>query len=457
MTTRSPSIRPNPTAIPGGEAHPADSVPPDTPPPGTAVDGLVRAAVADRPLEELAELITLLEQSPASARAASDALRTAGVDRSVEDVTRLVTLLTRPPRPAEGADEIIRAAAERRPVEDVTHLMALLHRTPLEPHCEEEALRTAATRRPVEELAELIDRLSEAERAARTAPDRTVVGTAPPPDYDPTAAPTTDSGVRPGSGSGVRPGSDSGTGTDSGTGSRFRPGSGPDAGSRFGGRRSSPAGETGPAHRAYRSDAPAPEEPGPRRPRRWKRGSTDPAPEGGAHAGARAKSPRGMAVHGELPRAVPIGSSRTGTAYDDEETARLATAAHRRAPDRSTRRAARLTALLLLGTGAATLPLHRDGESPQIYGLVLGAALACTILGVLLTIRPAVPTLALTLLVPAALAAGQLLHGRMGPASLTRAMDLTAAPGWLAGGVAACAALASLTTLLLAAQPTQGR
>ncbi|MFM9441494.1 hypothetical protein [Streptomyces acidiscabies] len=427
MTTRSPSIRPNPTAIPGGDAHPAASAPPDTPPPGTAVDGLVRAAVADRSLEELAELIALLEQSPASARAASDALRAAGVDRSVEDVTRLVTLLTRPPRPAEGADEIIRAAAERRPVEDVTHLMALLHRTPLEPHCEEEALRTAATRRPVEELAELIGRLSEAERAARTAPDRTVVGAAPPPDHGPTTGPGADLGSRP------------------------------DAGSRPGGRRTPPAGETGPAHRAYRPDTPAPEEAAPRRPRRWKRGSADPAPGGGAHAGARAKPPRGMAVHGELPRAVPVGSSRTGTAYDDEETARLTTAARSRTPDRATRRAARLTALLLLGTGAATLPLHRDGESPQIYGLVLGAALACTILGVLLTIRPAVPVLALTLLVPAALAAGQLLHGRMGPASLTRAMDLTAAPGWLAGGLAACAALASLTTLLLSAQPAQGR
>ncbi|WP_416968892.1 hypothetical protein [Streptomyces sp. 4F14] len=419
MTTRSPSIRPNPTAIPGGEALHTASVPPDTPPHGTAVDGLVRAAVADRPLEELAELITLLEQSPASARAASDALRAAGVDRSVEDVTRLVTLLTRPPRPAEGADEIIRAAAERRSVEDVTRLMALLHRTPLEPHCEEEALRTAATRRPVEELAQLIGRLSEEERAARTAPDRTVLGTAPPPDHDPA------------DGSGIGPGS---------------------------GRRPSPAKEPGPARPPYRPDAPAPEASAPRRPRRWKRGSTDPAPEGGAHAGAHTKPPRGMAVRGEVPRGAPVGSSRTGTAYDDEETARLATAARpRRAPDRTTRRAARLTALLLLATGAATLPPHRDGESPQIYGLVLGAALACTVLGVLLTIRPAVPLLALTLLVPAALAAGQVLHGRMGPASLTGAMDLTAAPGWLAGGLAACAALASLTTLLLAAQPTQGR
>ena len=398
MTTRSPSVRPNPTAIPGGEAPRAAAAPPDSPPHGAAVDGLVRAAVADRPLEELAELITLLEQSPASARAASDALRAAGVDRSVEDVTRLVTLLTRPPRPAEGADEIIRAAAERRPVEDVTHLMALLHRTPLEPHCEQEALHTAATRRPIEELAQLIGRLSEEERAARTAPDRTVVG-APPPPLPESGAP--------------------------------RPVPAPP-----------PTREPRPAAAAAREDTP-------RRTRLWKR--ADPAPEN-------TRPPRAMAVRGEVPRAVPVGSSRTGTAYDDEASARLAGAARpRRVPDRATRRVARLAALLLLATGAATLPLHREGESPQIYGLVLGAALVCTVLGVLLTIRPAVPLLALALLLPAALAAGQLLHGRMGPAALTRAMDLTVAPGWLAGGAAACAALAALVTLLLAAQSTQVR
>ncbi|WP_282087054.1 hypothetical protein [Streptomyces tendae] len=128
---------------------------------GDPVGDLVRAAVADRPLDEVVDLITTMEQSPQYAQATIDALRAVGVNRSVEDVTRLVGLLTRPPRQSHSADEAIRAAAECRSVEDVTRLMALLHRTPLEPHCGQEAVRAAATGRPVEELVELIGRLAE--------------------------------------------------------------------------------------------------------------------------------------------------------------------------------------------------------------------------------------------------------------------------------------------------------
>ncbi|MFJ9671591.1 hypothetical protein ACIRP5_12465 [Streptomyces sp. NPDC101221] len=128
---------------------------------GDPVGDLVRAAVADRPLEDVVDLITTLEKSPQYAQATIDALRAVGVNRSVEDVTRLVGLLTRPPRHSDSADEAIRAAAECRSVEDVTRLMALLHRTPLEPHCGQEAVRAAATGRPVEELVELIGRLAE--------------------------------------------------------------------------------------------------------------------------------------------------------------------------------------------------------------------------------------------------------------------------------------------------------
>ncbi|WP_406718867.1 hypothetical protein OHA53_33470 [Streptomyces althioticus] len=124
------------------------------------VTDLVHAAVSDRPLEEVVDLITALERSPEHTRAVVDALRAAGVDRSVEDVTRLVALLTRPPRDAASADETIRAAAAHRSVEDVTLLVALLHNEPLAPHCREEALRAAATGRSVDELVELIDRLA---------------------------------------------------------------------------------------------------------------------------------------------------------------------------------------------------------------------------------------------------------------------------------------------------------
>ncbi|MFB6791993.1 hypothetical protein ACFCWT_35640, partial [Streptomyces olivaceus] len=147
------------------EADPADRAY------GDPVGDLVRAAVADRPLEEVVDLITTLEQSPKYAQATVDALRAVGVNRSVEDVTRLVGLLTRPPRHPDSADEAIRAAAESRSVEDVTRLMGLLHRTSLEPHCGQAAVRAAATGRPVEELVELIGRLAEDGHVREESPD----------------------------------------------------------------------------------------------------------------------------------------------------------------------------------------------------------------------------------------------------------------------------------------------
>jgi hypothetical protein len=150
MTT-GPTAHPNEPAIPMDRSY------------GDPVGDLVRAAVADRPLEDVVHLITLLEQSPEYAQATVAALRAVGVDRSVEDVTRLVSLLTRPPRDADSADEAIRAAAESRPVEDVTRLVALLNRSELRPHCGQEAVRAAVTGRPVEELVELIGRLATEE------------------------------------------------------------------------------------------------------------------------------------------------------------------------------------------------------------------------------------------------------------------------------------------------------
>ncbi|MDX2597620.1 hypothetical protein PV343_36030 [Streptomyces sp. WI03-4A] len=127
---------------------------------GDPLHGLVHTAVADRPLEDVARLITLLERSPEHARTTADALRAAGVDRPVEDVSRLVDLLTRPPRDSRSADVVIRAAAECRPLDEVTRLMELLHRTRVEPHCVRAAVEAVAVNRPVEELAELIARLA---------------------------------------------------------------------------------------------------------------------------------------------------------------------------------------------------------------------------------------------------------------------------------------------------------
>ncbi|MFD3838057.1 hypothetical protein ACFWWC_17615 [Streptomyces sp. NPDC058642] len=309
--TENPGSLSSPTPVAVGRSGPAY---------GDPVDGLVRAAVADRPLEEVAQLITLLEQSPLYARATVDALRAVGVNRSVDDVTRLVVLLTRPPRDVASADEAIHAAAETRPVEDVTRLMALLQQAPLEPHCGQEAVRAAATGRSVEELVELIGRLAEERKGA--------------PPSQTTHAPADDV--------------DDVDGVD-------------DAG----------------LHR-------------------------DPAARPGL---ARRRTAR--------PPAWP----------------------------------ARLTAVALLLCAVAHVPVHQDGVSLRRYGLVLGLAGLCLLLGLLVAVRPAAPVLAAAVLVPAALAAAQLYASRFDSGRLSAALDLTLAPAWIAGLAAVCAALAALAAL----------
>ncbi|MDL2078481.1 hypothetical protein QNN03_18765 [Streptomyces sp. GXMU-J15] len=289
MTTRSSSPSSNDPAIPTAPSEAAD---------GDPVGGLLHAAVADRPVEDVARLITLLERSPEHAGSTVQALRTVGVDRSVEDVTRLVDLLTRPPRTAEGADETIRAAAERRPVEDVSRLVGLLHRTDLQPHCGRLVVRAAATGRPVEELVELIRRLS-AERDGLSTPD------APP---EPPAAPP-----RP-----VRP---------------------------------------------------------------------------------------------------PIWPGR-------------------------------LTVAALVVCAVAYFPLRPEGFGLRVYALALGLSVACLAVALLLTLRTTAPFLVTAALLPAALAAAQLLDDRLPLAPLSRSLDLTLAPSWAAALTAACAAVVALTGLL---------
>ncbi|CCK25271.1 putative membrane protein [Streptomyces davaonensis JCM 4913] len=298
MTTRSSTPTSQDPDIPSAPPEPVGQDP---------VGGLLHAAVADRPVEEVAQLITLLERSPEHARATLEALRAVGVDRSVEDVTHLVGLLTRPPRTADSADETIRAAAERRSLEDVTRLVALLHRTDLEPHCGQEAVRAAATGRPVEELVELIRRLTE---------------------------------------------------------ERERP--------------------------------PLPEPP--------------PEPP----------------VAGLAPRSLTPGQ-----------------------PPRPPTWPGRLTVAALVVCAVACFPLGRDGSSLRVYALALGMSVACLAVALLLTLRITAPVLAGAVLVPAALAAAQLLDGRLPSTGLSRALDLTLAPAWAAGPAAVCASLAALTALLV--------
>ncbi|WP_330286896.1 hypothetical protein [Streptomyces sp. NBC_00576] len=99
-------------------------------------DGLVRTVVVVRPLDDVVELVTLLEQSPDGLPTAASVLRVAAVARSVEDVSRLVELLGPPGHGVDRMDEAIRTAAEQRPAAEVGRLVALLHAAPRAAHAE---------------------------------------------------------------------------------------------------------------------------------------------------------------------------------------------------------------------------------------------------------------------------------------------------------------------------------
>ncbi|MGV9632496.1 hypothetical protein [Streptomyces sp. NPDC003487] len=163
----------SPTPAPGGPARPQDAGASGAVESADPVGGLLQVAAAQRSLEDIARLITLLQESgdPGVAR---DMLRAVGIARPVEDVSRLVAVLSRPPHRAEDADEMIRAAAEHRPVEEVTRLMDVLYREPSQPHCGDEAVRAAATGRPVEELVELVGRLARERRHRAAGPAQPV-------------------------------------------------------------------------------------------------------------------------------------------------------------------------------------------------------------------------------------------------------------------------------------------
>lgn len=125
------------------------------------VDELIRVAVVSRPLDDVVDLVTLLEQSPAGVTTAASVLRLAAVARSVDDVTRLVELLGPPEHPADHMDEAIRHAAEERPVPEVSRLVHLLSRPPHDAHSSAEAVHAAGTTRSVEDLMQLIGSLKE--------------------------------------------------------------------------------------------------------------------------------------------------------------------------------------------------------------------------------------------------------------------------------------------------------
>ncbi|MFI9252121.1 hypothetical protein [Streptomyces sp. NPDC053069] len=370
------------------------------------LQGLVRAAVADRPLEEVVRLITLLENSPEHPRATADALRAIGVDRPVEDLARLVALLTEPPRDTGSADEVIRAAAERRPLDEVARLVQLLHRASVEPHCGQAALQAAAANRPVEELAELIARLAADRPGHETLLFEPPLPASPPPVTSPSETPLPErsypdpaalasaalASARPASAepasagpslakpSPAEPPSATPDGTPAATGGRGGPEPGPGS------------------------------EPGPDR-------SAEGRPANGRPVQLRPAKGQGQDAWSSL--APPWG--------------------------------VRGAAVLVFLCGVAHAPRSWPGPSHGVLPATVLGPVLCVLLALALPARSPqarLVTATAALGLTAALAAGQLLGRWSGVPDPSRSWDATLAPPWLADTTAAVAALAALAVLL---------
>ncbi|AEW97897.1 MULTISPECIES: hypothetical protein [Streptomycetaceae] len=137
-------------------SHPGLSAPPTLEEQQEQARTLLRTAATQRPVAEVAALVSLLKQTGGVPDPAEEALHAAALARPVEEVTELVALLNRPPHDPEVATAALRAAALARPIDEVNALVVALNRPPHDPSVADDALRAAATGRPVEELVQLV-------------------------------------------------------------------------------------------------------------------------------------------------------------------------------------------------------------------------------------------------------------------------------------------------------------
>ncbi len=122
-------------------------------------------------------------------------LWTAATQRPVEEVAALIRLLNRGGDVTSPVGEALRAAAVARPLDEVRHLVTLLGEGPLDIGEAGTALRAAAVGRPVEEVAELVSILGAG--GTPTAP------VDPLPDLNDTSGGGTTADPVPGNGQGA--------------------------------------------------------------------------------------------------------------------------------------------------------------------------------------------------------------------------------------------------------------
>ncbi|QMU77415.1 hypothetical protein GXW83_18640 [Streptacidiphilus sp. PB12-B1b] len=166
------------------DVHPAAAGPVNSRPgAGPGSGPLLEAVAVQRPVPELAQLVTILNESDRHAHA-QEMLNTAAALRPVEDVAAMLPLLG-----GGQAVEALHQAAARRPVDELARLVRRLNESGQPAHAQEvldtaatvrtvqdvaamvpllgdqvpaDALHSAAARRPVEELAQLVGHLDQA-------------------------------------------------------------------------------------------------------------------------------------------------------------------------------------------------------------------------------------------------------------------------------------------------------
>ncbi|MGW0776767.1 hypothetical protein ACWD01_24615 [Streptomyces sp. NPDC002835] len=111
----------------------ADPVPAAGPAPETAanesdqpIHTLLWTAATERPVAEVAALVSRLKRTGEVDSPGDLALRAAAVSRPLEEVRQLVALLNEYPHPLHEADTTLKAAAVDRPVEDVVRLVNMI-------------------------------------------------------------------------------------------------------------------------------------------------------------------------------------------------------------------------------------------------------------------------------------------------------------------------------------------
>ncbi|MYX31211.1 hypothetical protein GTY75_32130 [Streptomyces sp. SID8381] len=108
-----------------------------------------------------------------------------------------------------------------------------------------------------------------------------------------------------------------------------------------------------------------------------------------------------------------------------------------------------VAAAALVVCAAAHFPLRREGAPLLVYVLALLASGLCGALAVALVVRAGVVVLVAGSVVPAVLAGLGYVEGRFAPRELAHALSITVAPPASAGLTAVCASLASLAALSL--------